>query len=174
MDLQAYRDAIYTWVSSRVPEGVTAYWDEPNAPRPDLPYARMKLIGPVRIGHDELRDIDADADKFKIVGPRSFTLRIEMHGKDVHQLIMDLQTSASEPDVQVILRKAGLAFGLETGIIDLTTLIDPVFEKRMQLEFTLLAHEDKDIQPGVIESIEGIGTVQGSDDYVSEEIIKVP
>lgn len=179
MDVEALKKGVFTWVTAVVaasqPDKPTAIvWNNPNAPRPPLPYFRLNLIGPTRIGHDEIRDVGLHSgNDFQLTGPRTFNLRVDSYGHDTQQEITDVQTSMSDPNNQATLRSVGLAFSTETGIIDLTELVNSVFERRYQFEVTLLAHEDVTVRPGVIGNTE-INSIVTGDNYSETNKLKIP
>lgn len=161
MNFAAIEAAVYQWVDASVPDGVTVIWDLPDAPRPQGSSIRLSFIsGPTMIGHDEIRDVPESETAFRIVGPRSLVLSVTAYGTDCFQIISDLQNSLSDPDKRAILSTQNITVLNQTSIRDVTVALETKYERRAQLDFSMLVSEDITINPGVVEHVEVTASVE--------------
>lgn len=165
MDLAPIKTGIYQWVSAVHPNPVTVIWDEPEGPRPADPSVRLSFISPPsRIGMDELRPADAE-DGFRIVGPREMLLSVTAHGENSDSLVSDLEDSVSDPTKMEILKVSGISILYNSKARDVTVAIETKYDKRTQMDFTLLATKDTEIQVGEIREVSittNVGGIPGS------------
>lgn len=167
MNFGNIKAAIYQWVAAVHGAPVTVVWDEPEAPRPHDPSVRLSFISPPsRIGIDELRPGDLE-DQFRIVGPREMLLAVTAYGDDSDALIMALETSVSDPSKMAILYAEGVTILENTKARDVTVAVETKFEKRTQMDFTLLTMEDLPIEVGEITEVEITSDIGGRDDSIS-------
>lgn len=173
MNLEAIENAIFDWVTSVVPEDVTIFWDEPEAPRPDDPSIGLSLIsGPGSIGLDELLPVAGNPDAFRIKGPRTFLLSVDAYGKTAFQMLSDIVTSMSDDNAMWVLQKESVTVLKTSTPRDLSRRMETKYEKRAQMDFDLLATEDKIIIPGYVRSVSiapNGGDIQGQTIEVDDD-----
>jgi len=69
-------DALQQWVADQT--GLTAIWANPNAPRPDRPYASLQVINVSRLGEPSYGAVD-DQGQSQVDLQREFTLSVSIY-----------------------------------------------------------------------------------------------
>jgi hypothetical protein len=162
VNITAIKTAIYQWARAALP-GITIYWDSPGAPRPPSPSIKLTLLGPGKLGEDEIQNVEGSLTDFRITGPRTLTVSINSYGSESQQLMTNLQSSLSNPDMLSILSAALLSVTDEGTIKDLSALVDTHIERRMQMDVNLLTVESIIIQPGYIDEVHISSSIGGVD-----------
>lgn len=166
MNFAAIEDAIFNWVTTVLDPAVTVIWDEPDKPRPESPSARLSFLqGPTTLGLDEIRDNPADPQGYRILGQRTMVLSVMAYGDLSFQIISDLQTSMADPNLMDVLHAVNVSILSSSSMRDVTTPLETKYEKRAQMDFNLLASEDKAITPGTVSGISlesQTGAIEGS------------
>jgi hypothetical protein len=163
MDITAIKASIYSWAHAALP-GITVYWDIPGAPRPPSPSIKLTLLGPGKLGEDEIRNVAGNDVNFEIYGPRTLTVSINAYGPESQQLMSNLQSSLSNPDMLSFLSAGKLSVTSEGTIKDLSALVDTHIERRMQMDIGLLTTESIVVLPGLIEEVHIASSIGGIDE----------
>lgn len=146
----ALKDDIFDWVDSLTAS--TIIWAEQMASQPAPPYITLKIIsGPVKLG-DELR-FNTSNDKFFTAGLRQFTLSIQGFGTNALQDLTDILGALDDPDVFEDLKDKSLALVSTPSIIDLTQLLDTVFEERAALDLIFTTPDNRELTTTYISTV---------------------
>lgn len=134
MDIEAVRQALYTWMQRETglpPDRVI--FPEQAQHRPPLPYGTLKFLNPSqRVGAiDEIR---VDGDEFTTAGLRTATVSINIFGKGANDKMSTLRDSIDRPDVVDEFNEAGLAVIGEEGPTDLTGYMETRYQERSQMD----------------------------------------
>lgn len=156
---QAKEDAIYDWAVASL-QGTTVIWDKPTAPRPELPYVTLNIIGgPIKLANRtpfKYKELDTWTYYFK----KRITLSINIFGYENHLNKIDTLLNSLELDSKIeILNNAGLACWGYDGPRDLSLQRDTEWEFRSQADIFLSYGENVDDVPGEVQSIELNGEI---------------
>lgn len=166
------QDNIWTWAEANTPPDCPVIWDKPNVPRPCEPYVTLNLIIPsLKTGHDSWRYLSGD--DYCIGGQRTLTLSVIAYGPDIkdqvpqgilsaQQIIMDLRDSLENPLVLLELRRNGLAVHNEPVVNDISALLETGFQDRANMDIVLGFAHNQTVPVGIIEKVEGEGTIEGA------------
>lgn len=157
---QQKEDAIYDWAVASLGVGTPVIWDKPNAPRPELPYSTLNIIGgPIPVGDRPSRtykELDTWTYHFKF----RMTLSVNILGYSDHLTKMNtLLNSLYLPTKIEILNTVGLACWGVDGPRDLSVKMDTEWELRSHADIFLSYGEDVDDVPGEIQKIELNGQI---------------
>jgi len=164
MNITAIEDALYAWAT-----GVTAWpavFAEQNAPRPGdgfqdtKPYVTIRLGTSARIAQDFVDVPDAATLDQAIIGNREFVVMIQTYGPGARQTAENLRSSFSKPSVQAAFRAASLVYVDSENVENITELLVSEYEERAILDFTIRTAEELTDEPGVIETVNGQGTIK--------------
>lgn len=151
---EVYESAIYNWAYSSLGSCVTIIWDKPNAPRPELPYVTLAILGgPIPLD-DRPQNQYKSFDTWTYTFRKRITLSINVFGYDdcfsKAQLLADSLYLASKI---LILNSAGIACYGTDGPRDMSQFIDTQWEFRAQLDVFLSYGMTRDDSPGEIQKI---------------------
>lgn len=118
--------------------------EQPNVPRPSLPYMTMKITIPgARFGDDDKRIVlDKDGNPTTVVnsgGPRKMTISFNAYAtshENSYNLMSLWQLGLDESNTQALLRQAGIAVWTIGTIADLSELLNTGYEGRSQMDVT--------------------------------------
>jgi len=159
IDLAKARLALHNWVKTELE--IEAIWEDQGYPRPQLPYASLKIIsGPIRAGTDELRQVSSGV--FSVAGLRRIVVSVQVYGEDALLKGSALQTSLSKHSTSASLNAGGLALIRATDVKDVTVALDNRFESRAHLDAEFYLAENEVDDPGLIEKVEVTNEVDGS------------
>lgn len=136
--------------------------EEPNSPRPSLPYIGMKITTPgARYGDDTKQNIPGST-KWSSGGPRKMTASFEAFAsthEDAYNLMTLWQTSLDEENIQSFLRASGIAVWIIGTVADLTALLNTGYEGRAQMDcqFGLAVNLTSDL--GEMDSVTVTGAI---------------
>lgn len=135
---QAKEDAIYDWAVASLGVGVSVIWDKPSAPRPDIPYITLNIIGgPIPLG-DRPANIYKSLDTWTHLFKKKITLSINVFGYEDHlQTNSTLVNALYLPSKIEILNLAGLACWGYDGPRDISKFVDTEWEFRSQTDIFL-------------------------------------
>jgi len=154
------RQAIIQWLEKV--SGVTAIFEDQDAPRPTPPYITVKIIsGPIRVGHDETR-VRENNTIVDIVGQRQFTVSVTSIGSDqseAEKIMNCVQISVCRDEIRQDFIAADLAFQTAEGPFDLSALLDTVTEPRKQMDVIFGTVFSIEEEQGRVEQVEVTGTV---------------
>ena len=132
LNITAIQDKLYEWVFDET--ALAVIWLFPNAPRPDLPYISLNILNFVDVHQDFIPAPDPVTGEAEIAGNREFTLSIQCYGDNALQTMSNLKDSLEKPSIQVLLREENIAFVDSENVINVTTLLDSIFEERAALD----------------------------------------
>lgn len=152
---------------------ITEEGEEPNTPRPGLPYMGMKIITPgARFGDDDKTNVpDADGKGTTVWntgGPRKMTVSFDAYGnshEEAYNLMSLWQTALDEENTQALLRETGIAVWIIGTVADLSQLLNTGYEGRahMDCQFGLAMNLTSDLGAMETAVVHGsINTGQGN------------
>jgi hypothetical protein len=125
-----------------------------NEPRPPRPYISYKLMtGPIRNGHDS-ESMDEDGD-LNMIGERELSVSVNYYGLYAVEGMSALQTRLQFPSVRAILAQNKLVYVSDSGVRDVSQLLETQTETRAQMDVNLrLTVSDQDLAAGYFEEVE--------------------
>lgn len=157
-DLKKVQTDIFDWVrdysiSDCFPSLVENHiiWADQNGTQPKPPYITLKIVsGPTEVGITDDLDFDESDLKFKIDGLRTMTVSIQAFGSESLQILARLQSSLQFPEVHEYFRSKGLSAYDNTGITDVTTALETIFEQRNTMDvFFYVPYEFETSSPSI-------------------------
>lgn len=168
MNEPVIKKAIYDCIRSILDEDALLIWADQNQHRPMRPYVSMKLLlGPVAIGQDEERQ---DEDDFVMIsGFRELTLSVNYFGENPFRGLGEVQTRLRFPSTRETLYASGLVFVSDSGLRDLSQLLETQTEQRAQMDLVFRYSEnasDADMHGPIIERVELENGIDGYETVV--------
>jgi hypothetical protein len=157
---QVKEDAIYDWAVASLGSSVKVIWDKPTAPRPELPYVTLNILGgPIQLG-DRVARIYKELDTWTYQFKKRITLSINIFGYEdyLNKIEILLNSLYLESKIE-ILNVAGLASWGYDGPIDMSLFRDTEWEFRAQADIFLSYGDDVDDIPREIQKIELNGEI---------------
>ena len=107
--------------------------------RPPKPYLTVNLVASdVPVGVDEDVDAVSGSDPTRTVyGVRTGTVSVQGYGSEAYDWLTLARTSLRRDSVQRQLKAAGLTVYNQSGVTDLSVLLDTSFEPRYLKEFSI-------------------------------------
>ncbi len=164
MFLSQVLDYIYTWATGEA--AIPAIWENPNAPRPALPYLSLHIMGIVRTGGDYISPPDVNGES-KIISNVLINTTISCFYNDDAskingmEVLNDLRMSLQKESVKQYFNENDLAvIKLISSVQDITTLTATGYEQRsvLDIQFATATFITDDV--GLIEHVQGTGDVQ--------------
>lgn len=169
-DVKALKLAILTFL-----KGVLIPANSPNVandvifefedgPKPDKPYATVKLTGPIKVGTtDEIR---MGSQTFP---QRTFKCEVKFLSNDESAANMAnaVQCAFEQPQFRQPLIDAGISIGNVLPVTDLSQWLDTFTERRCLLEFDVMVAALVDYDGGLINEVDIDGTVGTLDVTIS-------
>lgn len=150
-------DALQAWVASTL--NITAVWLNPNAPRPQRPYATLQAISRQRVGSASAGHPNADGDA-TITGDREVTLSVQYIGaadsndpRNGYQELQALVDSLERPSVIETLDGSGWAFIRTALLQDITAQVGTQWEPRAVVDIEFRAAATQTDQVGVVDTV---------------------
>ena len=161
MDQKALLKGIYDALAAVFPQGVGIIAADQNEPRPQRPYATFKIInGPVREGWDD-ETMDENM-QLEFSGTRILTVSINYYGQYALQGLALLQSRLQFPSIRDILMGKNLVYVSDSGVRDISLLLETQTETRAQMDLTMRYLDvSVDVDTGAIESVEIEGKIDG-------------
>jgi hypothetical protein len=152
-------DAIVAWVDAALPGGRVALgWQK--APRHlPTPYVTVRIAGITPIGQDDRLPVDLETGEQDIYGDRLVTVSCQAFGAGALDRIRALSNSIWRETIAAGLLAAGLCPQMPGPINDLTQLLETEPEERAHVDINFGVKDLYSDQVGVIEHVEGDGTV---------------
>jgi len=112
---------------------------DPHGPRPELPYATVKVTTyDISVGEDEkLRGADGDRATVQMRGLRRGQLSVQTYGGVAHW-IEQARQYLELPPVRTNLHQAGIDFRPQGGTQEVGTVLDPAYETRHGADFQIV------------------------------------
>lgn len=145
---------IYDVIKKYANSGATVIWEKQVEARPPKPYISLDLIsGPNMVGQpDEYVDI-AD-NKVIQVSMRQFTLSVNYFGQNAFAELGRVQESLKLPTARELFGQEDIVFIGDSGLRDLSALMENRFESRSQMDCEFRTTEVvKDQDTTVIETV---------------------
>lgn len=152
----AIRAALLAWLQAAL--GITVIYGDQASPRPDAPYASLKLLSIKATGFDDLGDlVEPGTQDHK--GDRVLTASINVFGSGAWDHVRNAANALNTETIMRPLAVVGLAPLRVVGLDDLTGLMDTEWEPRAHFdqEFGLADEYTDDV--GLIEHVEMEGTL---------------
>lgn len=163
--------AVATVSELQAAQAVEVILAEQNSPRPDYPYAVIRLSSIERVGWDEFRGVDPETRVAEIVGQRQATVSVDFFGEEPEvgqhsralEEIEKARTSLHKPSVQQELSAAGISIQLIGTTQNLTAMLETIFEDHANFDFFIGLAESVEDNVGFIEQVEFEGKADGED-----------
>lgn len=155
---------------------VNVIFADQAAPRPDYPYAVIRVNSIRRYGWDEMRSIDPVTNIANFGGQRGGTVSISYFGSNAFERISDAYNSLEKQTVTDSLYASGIAIFGKNDILNLTSVFETKFEERADFDFLIGFSENFEDDLGIIETAELTGTYEGAkngDIIIGPQIIGV-
>lgn len=147
------KKGLYDAMRAILPNVVMVIWADQNQERPARPYLTMKLImGPQRRGNDEQRY--GNDGSINHTGVREFDLSINLYGPKAQEYLSMIQSYLNFESIKSILLEKDLVFVRDSGVRDLSLLLENRTETRAQLDLHFRTSAN------VIESEEEVGSIE--------------
>lgn len=156
--------------------------ESPDAPRPNLPYFTVKIIGPAsKFGDDSTQTVldntGNPTDVWNTGGQRRMDVDFNCYGnshEESYNYMSLWQTSLELETVQADLRAAGIAIWLNGNVADLSALLNTGFEGRAQMHVQFGIAFNLTANLGEMDTVPVAGTIttdQGNQVPVSETVV---
>lgn len=160
--------AMRTWLVDALGGGVAVIFADQGAPRPTTPYATCKVMGPRVVGHDDRRAISSEGLQ-DMVGDRVITVSVQVFGTDAMDKARTAANALNKEAARGKFATAGIAtVGLAGGINELTALLEVGAEERAQFDAQFAFADEYTDDVGLIERVEGEGTLDAPAEHVIE------
>jgi len=140
---------------------VTVIFADQNSPRPPYPYAVVRLDTMVKIGWDEVREIDPDTNIATIGGQRRMTVSVSYFGPKPLEEIAKAYNALEKQTVHDQLAASGIAILEKNDVQNLTGMLETIFEERASFDFFIGFADNVEDDLGIIESVELTGQLSG-------------
>jgi len=157
VSIYTIENALFAWATLVLPPATPIIWYHVNAPRPVVPYVALHLstINSVHVDY-----VDG---KGNLTGNRDFTLLCQGIGKYSMDYLETMKTSLEKPAIQEFLRSKGVAFVERLALSCISEVVDSRWEERNILDLKFrFAQLDTD-DSGMIEHVNGRGTLKDVD-----------
>lgn len=153
MTEQELKFAIYEWLSSEL--GITVIYADQNAPRPDKPYATIRIISENKLGgNDEGATVDDDGIQ-SFCGQREAAVSLNIYGEDAFDSMKLALNSLSKPSIlEDFFYNDDIAILNKGDILNLTDVLETEFEERAQMDLLVGYAEEYTDDVGYIETVE--------------------
>lgn len=160
-------DAFYEWAAKAA--GVEVVFSEQSNVKLDAPFITLKVIsGPKRMGStDDLEYVSGD--DFKIIGRREMTISVQAFGCEAFDILSNLSTSFSEPDVQGFFQSKNIGIVDEGSPNDLTNLLDTDFQGRASMDIRFYVLDVKQVKVGTIRKTNVTGEIDTLDSIIETD-----
>ena len=172
VDFEPLKVAVFDWlnlaINAGVPEGTAGTLPilrtEYDGPRPDGPFVEYKFPDTL-IKHgmaDEMVPKDGDPTLYKLRGQRSIVISINIISTNPSEILAQIQQSLSAPAECAILRAAGLSVFNDEAFSSATVFQETVHEDRAVLDVTFGYCLERDVAPGLLETMQISGELGGA------------
>lgn len=146
------KKAVYDLIRKYINPAATVIWENQAEARPPKPYCALLFItGPIRIGHDSEIVV---TDKTQVRGIREMVLSVNYFGTNALAEMSRLQTAFGFPSAREMLLRDNIVFVKETGLRDLSSLMENRFESRSQMDVMIRLTENvTDIDSTIVEAV---------------------
>lgn len=167
---------LYNWAISVLPVGMPVIFWEPNAPRPNVPYATLFLSSILAVGQDWASNESDSAGLINMQGDRQFTLSFQVYGgTDPLTVLENVRSSLQKQTILDTLRTNGIVFFQSLNIEDITDLIDSQWERRASLDILFGIGQNYTDNPGYFDHLQVQEQILNQlGDIVYDEIIDIP
>jgi len=153
--------AVATVVTTTAPILVVVIFADQNSPRPNLPYAVVRIDTIIDVGFDEVREIDSVTNIATIGGQRQATVTVDYFGPNPLVEITKAFNALEKQNVLDQLSASGIAILDKNDIQNLTDMLETIFEERASFDFFLGFADNVEDDLGIIESTEVTGEYSG-------------
>lgn len=148
-------------------QAVQVIFSEQNAPRPNYPYAVIRLDSYRRVGYDSWEGVDPITKTMSVGGQRQMTVTVDYFGakpapgehSTLFEETVKAHRSLQKDSVLIELGKAGIAVQVIEDIQNLTQLLETIFEERTSFDFFIGIAENYRDNVGYIHDVTFQGTV---------------
>lgn len=159
--------AVATITELQTPVQIPVIFSDQNAPRPNYPYATIRLSSYRKIGWDEFRGVDRETNLGSYYGQRAMTVSVHVFAEKpaegsptmAFQEISKAHMSLSKDSVLNALSLAGIAIQEKGPTQNLTAVLDTLFEDHAAFDLFIGFSESIEENVGIIEKVSVQGTV---------------
>lgn len=137
-------------------------WEDQNAPRPSVPYIAGKISIVRSIGQDYIGAPNASGIN-QITGNRELMLLLQSFGEGALTLLNSLRNASLRDSSQRSLADIGLIVIDDSGLTDISVLMDARIEPRASLDWRIRTTQIITDAPGYIKTVEVAETIFGPD-----------
>lgn len=142
-------------------QSCTVIFADQNSPRPDYPYAVIRIGSMIKIGFDELRDWGEDTHYIGTFGgQRRATVTVDYFGSDPVEEITKAHNALEKQSIKELFIAAEIATLDRFGITNLTAMLETLFEPRASFDFYIGFADNYEDDIGVIEHVELTSTYE--------------
>ena len=147
------KKAVYDLIRKYIKTEATVIWENQAEARPPKPYCSLLFItGATRLGHDSEF---VEGEKVKLKGMREMILSVNYFGTNAIAELSKVQTAFGFPSAREMLLRDNIVFVEETGMRDLSALMENRFESRAQMDVRFrLTDSDIDLDSTIVEAVE--------------------
>ncbi len=153
---------------------VPVIYADQSSPRPNYPYAVLRLESIVKVGWDELRSLD-DQNIATYGGQRRGSVSIDYFGNNPVQEMTKAANSLEKQSILDLFSSGGIAIQEKNEVLNLTRILETDFEPRASFDFFIGFADNYEDDLGIIESVEIAGEMDEGNFTVTTgpEIIEV-
>ena len=147
------KKAVYDLIRKYIKTEAVVIWENQAEARPPKPYCSLLFItGAIRIGHDSEY---VEGDNVAVKGERELILSVNYFGENSMYELSRVQTAFGFPSAREMLLKDNIVFVQETGMRDLSALMENRFESRSQMDVRFRVTEGAiDLDSTIVEAVE--------------------
>jgi len=166
--------AVATFTVIQDPVAVSVIYADQSSPRPNYPYAVLRLESIVKVGWDELRSLD-DQNIATYGGQRRGSVSIDYFGNNPVQEMTKAANSLEKQSILDLFSSGGIAIQEKNEVLNLTRILETDFEPRASFDFFIGFADNYEDDLGIIESVEIAGEMDEGNFTVTTgpEIIEV-
>jgi hypothetical protein len=147
------KKAVYDLIRKYIKTEATVIWENQAEARPPKPYCSLLFItGTTRLGHDSEF---VEGEKVKVKGMREMILSVNYFGTNAMAELSRVQTALGFPTAREMLLKDNIVFVTESGMRDLSALMENRFESRAQMDVRIrITDSDIDLDSTIVETVQ--------------------
>lgn len=145
---------------------VTVIYADQAAPRPNYPYAVLRLESIVKVGWDELRSLDNN-NVATYGGQRRGTVSVDYFGADPVQELSKATNALERQTILDLFADNGIAIQEKNEVLNLTRVLETEFEQRASFDFFIGFADNYEDDLGIIESVEVEGEMNEGSETVT-------
>lgn len=146
MNISTIKSAWFAFVDQFIQcENLTVIFAETSpGPRPSKPYLSMRLIGPKVLSFQDDQRFNPSTNLFEVKGLREYTISIQAFGVDASDILGEIQTKLSYPEVTEFFSSHDADIGIvdRGDVLNVTELLDTAYEARAAMDVRFYSKSD--------------------------------